>query len=333
MWLCKPDEPGDPCLGSLDSTAIGPDGSKPVAKVAPAADPKIDCFYVYPTVSQQTTPNANLAIEPAEVGVAIAQAARYSQVCRVFAPMYRQGTIASIATRSANSAAIAFQSLLAGWKDYLARYNHGRGIVLIGHSQGAFVLEQLIAKYIEPDASLRSRIVSAILLGGNVNVPVGKDVGGTFKHLGACRLADQTGCVIAYSSFDHAPPPNSLFGRSRIPGQQVLCTNPAALGGGSAPIDPYFPTRRLNSVVSFVSQPGVSTSWVNYPDLFTAKCEDTGGASWLQIDDVRKPGDNRPQLVDAIGPSWGLHIYDGNIALGNLVDAVRSEAAAYAAKG
>ena len=183
VWLCKPGRPGNPCTASLDSTAIGPDGAKTVTKVAPAADPKIDCFYVYPTVSQQTTPNANLDIDPAEVGVVVAQAARYSQVCHVYAPIYRQVPIAGLATRNAKAGPIAFQRLLSAWKDYLARYNDGRGIVLIGHSQGAFILRQLISKYIEPDASVRTRIVSAILLGGNVIVPTGKDVGGDFKYL------------------------------------------------------------------------------------------------------------------------------------------------------
>ena len=284
---------------------------------------------MYPTVSQQTTPNANLDIDPAEVGVVVAQAARYSQVCHVYAPIYRQVPIAGLATRNAKAGPIAFQSLLSAWKDYLARYNDGRGIVLIGHSQGAFILRQLISKYIEPDASVRARIVSAILLGGNVIVPTGKDVGGDFKYLKACRSASQTGCVIAYSSFDHTPPANSLFGRADKAGEQVLCTNPAALAGGSGPADPYFPTRRMNSVVSFTTQPGVTTAWVNYPDLFTAQCENAGGASWLQITDVRKPGDNRPALADAIGPTWGLHIYDANIALGNLVGIVRSEAGAW----
>jgi pimeloyl-ACP methyl ester carboxylesterase len=332
VWLCKPDKPADPCLGSLDSTAIGADGAKTVAKVSAAADPKIDCFYVYPTVSQQPTPNANLAIEPAEVGVAVAQAERFSQVCRVFAPIYRQGTIASIASRNADSGTIAFNSALSAWKDYLARYNHGRGIVLIGHSQGSFVLRQLISKYIEPDASVRARIVSAILLGGNVTVAAGKDVGGDFKYLGACHRASQLGCVIAFSSFDQTPPANTIFGRAPK-GQEIVCTNPAALGGGSGPVDPYFPTKRLNSVISFDAQAGVSTAWVNYPDLFTAQCQNGGGASRLQITDIRKPGDNRPKLVDAIGPTWGLHVYDGNIALGNLVGIVQSEATAYAAKG
>jgi len=332
VWLCKPDKPNDPCLGSLDSTAVGPDGTKTVAKVSAATDPKVDCFYVYPTVSEQPTPNANLAIDPAEVGVVVAQAERYSQVCRVFAPIYRQGTISSIASRTAESGKIAFNSLLSAWKDYLARYNGGRGIVLIGHSQGAFILRQLISKYIEPDAALRARIVSAILLGGNVIVPAGKDVGGDFKYLAACHSATQLGCVIAYSTFDQTPPANSIFGRAPQ-GEQVLCTNPAALAGGSGAVDPYFPTHRMNSVISFNVPGAVNTAWVNYPDLFTAECLDTGGASRLQITDIRKAGDNRPKLVDALGPTWGLHIYDGNIALGNLVGIVQSEAGAYAAKG
>ncbi len=331
VWLCRPDKPNDPCLGDLDSTAVGPDGTKTVTKVSAATDPRIDCFYVYPTVSPQPTPNANLAIDPAEVGAAVAQAERYSQVCRVYAPIYRQGTLVGIGKRSADSRKIAFASLLSAWNDYLARYNDGRGIVLIGHSQGSIVLEQLISEYIEPDASLRARIVSAILLGGNVLVPAGKDVGGTFKDFGACRSAAQVGCVIAYSSFDHTPPADSRFGRART-GQQVLCTNPAALGGGAGAIDPYYPAQRMNGVISFTTTPGVTTAWVNYPNLFTAECENTGGASWLQITDIRKPGDARPALADALGPTWGLHIYDGNIALGNLVDIVQAQAAAYASK-
>jgi hypothetical protein len=131
VWLCQPDEPNDPCLTSLDSTAVGPNGTNTVADVTPARHPNIDCFYVYPTVSQQTTPNADLAIDPAEVGAAVAQAARYSQVCRVFAPIYCQGTLSSLSHRSASTTEIAFQSLRSAWQDYLARYNDGRGIVLI----------------------------------------------------------------------------------------------------------------------------------------------------------------------------------------------------------
>ncbi len=146
VWLCKPDRPGDPCLTSLTTTVIGPDGTKTVRQSAPAANPKIDCFYVCPTVSQQTTPNANLTIDTAERSVAIAQASRFSQVCRVFAPMYRQITIAGLNSTNATPGKIAFQDVPSAWNDYLARYNDGRGVVLIGHSQGTFHLRQLISK-------------------------------------------------------------------------------------------------------------------------------------------------------------------------------------------
>jgi Protein of unknown function (DUF3089) len=316
----------------MTTTVIGPTGTRTVERSAPAADPKIDCFYVYPTVSAQPTANANLDIDPAEIGVAIAQASRYSQVCRVYAPMYRQGTIAAILKRSPTSRAIAFAGVLSAWNDYLARYNHGRGVVLIGHSQGSLILRQLISKDVDPDASVRSRVVSAILLGGNVLVPKGKDVGGDFQHLPACRSDAQTGCVIAFSSFDHTPPPNSLFGRTVQPRDQVLCTNPADLAGGEGPVDPYLPARRVGGPVSFTKGRLAATPWVSYPELFTAQCKNEGGASWLQITDVRGSGDPRPMLRDALGPTWGLHLYDGNIALGNLVAIVKAQAAAYEQK-
>jgi DUF3089 family protein len=332
VWLCKPDRPGDPCLASLTTTVIGPDGTKTVRQSAPATNPKIDCFYVYPTVSQQTTPNANLTIDPAERSVAIAQASRFSQVCRVFAPMYRQITIAGLNSTNATPGKIAFQDVLSAWNDYLARYNDGRGVVLIGHSQGSFHLRQLISKYIDANASVRGRIVSAILLGGNVIVPSGKDVGGDFAHLGACHSASQVGCVIAFSTFDHTPPANSLFGRARKPGEQVLCTNPAALAGGSGALEPNFPTH-LSGLFGVGNLAGAATPWVSYPELFSARCENVGGASWLNVSDIRKPGDIRPELHDSLGPTWGLHLYDGNIALDNLTDIVRSEAAAYHPNG
>ena len=331
VWLCKPGLAKNPCLSDLTATAVAADGTKSVEHAQPASDPKIDCFYVYPTVSNQPAPNANLKIDPAEIGVAIAQAARFSQVCHVYAPMYRQITVFGLLDPKANRA-LPYADVRKAWIDYLARYNNGRGVVLIGHSQGAFILKQLIADEIEKNASMRDRVVSAILLGGNVTVADGKDVGGDFDRIPACKRADQTGCVIAFSSFDHPPPRNSLFGRTRSEGQHVLCTNPAALGGGSAPLDAYFPSRRLGGPVNFTLKPLASTPWLRYPQGLTGECKDENGANWLQIDDSRTQP-NRLVLRNSLGPTWGLHVYDMNVALGNLVDVVRSEASAYASKG
>src|SRR5262249_28336232 len=112
-------------------------------------------------------------------------------------------------------------------------------------------------------------------------------------------------------------------------GQHVLCTNPAALDGGSAPLDAYFPARRLGGPINFTLSPLAPTPWVHYPDLLTGECQSEDGANWLQVTDERRRPDRRLVLRDSLGPTWGLHIYDMNVALGNLVDVVRAEAAAY----
>jgi hypothetical protein len=331
VWLCKPGIASNPCLSSMTATAVAKDGTTTVEHTQPAVDPKIDCFYVYPTVSNQPTPNATLRIDPAEIGVAIAQASRFSSVCNVYAPMYRQVTVFGLVERDKANRTIPYADVAGAWRDYLARYNDGRGVVLIGHSQGAFILERLIAEQIDDNPAVRGRLLSAILLGGNVTVKDGSDVGGSFQHVPACHSDQDLGCVIAYSSFDQPPPANSLFGRTRGSGEHVLCTNPAALGGGPATLDAYFPSRRLGGPVNFTKRSLAPTPWLRYPEGLTGECRVEDGANVLHITDTR----SQPALVlrDSLGPTWGLHVYDVNLTLGNLVDDVRSETTAYAAKG
>ncbi len=331
MWLCRPLAPQDPCTGDLNTTVVQADGAKLHLPVAPAAAPSVDCFYLYPTVSQETSTNANLEVQPAEVATAVAQAERFSQVCRVWAPMYRQETLAGLEKEGLSSnpyTQIAYASVLSAWRDYLAHYNDGRPIVFIGHSQGAAMLIDLLRSQVDPSPTLRKRLVSAIILGGNVQVPTGKLVGGTFRHIPACQAASETGCVIAYSSFEGTPPADSLFarpgqgvslqsGQTARAGQQVVCVNPSAPSGGTGALLPIFPAPNR-----------VLAPWVEYPDLYTATCESAGDATWLNIHVVKATADNRPIVSDSPnGPTWGLHDYDVNLALGNLVQMVQSEVA------
>jgi hypothetical protein len=337
-WLCKPGMKGDPCTPSLRTTAFSNRGSKlRVENVKAAKAPKIDCFYVYPTVSDQPGQNANLTVDPVERSIALYQAARYSQVCRVFAPMYRQGTIGGLGGGGIAAAyKIAYADVLAAWKDYLAHFNHGRPFVLIGHSQGTFHLRKLLSQQIDPKPALRKRLISAILLGGNVLVKKGKDVGGDFKHVAACRSDTQLGCVVAFSSFDQVPPADSKFGRSATAGLQVLCTNPASLHGGSAALDAIEPTQpfapgsiALGIQLLQLTLPKASTPWLEVRDAFKGHCSTAGGATFLSL----FPQGASPTPKPSPDPTWGLHLVDGNIALGNLVSIVQSEAAAYAATG
>jgi Protein of unknown function (DUF3089) len=342
VWLCKPGLRDDPCTSSLTATVIGRSGITGVQHASVAAHPPIDCFYVYPTVSEQAATNANLHIDPQERAVAIAQASRFSQVCRVFAPMYRQVTLRTLAQPNGLTAAAAqtaYAGVAAAFTDYLEHDNHGRGFVLIGHSQGASVLIPLIKAMIDQNPSLRRRLVSALLLGGNVLVSTAGRAGGDFAHIPACASTRQTGCVVAYSSFNQVPPPLAFFGRvtsaldplrreSSTAGLQVLCVNPASPAGGSGTLLTYLPTTAL-AALGLAGGPSVTTPWIAYAGEYTGHCEASGGANWLQIDRPGGAADHRPAAIQLDGPNWGLHTYDVNIALGNLVGLVDAQSRAY----
>jgi hypothetical protein len=327
VWLCRPGLAANPCEVDRTATAVAADGSETVERFRADRRP-IDCFYVYPTVSPQQTLNATREIDDALRGVATIQASRFSSVCRVWAPVYRQVTVAGLTDLTqARSVGVplAYGDVRAAWRDYLRHDNHGRGVVLIGHSQGTGLLTRLIAEEIDGRPSVRRRLVSALLIGGNVLVPAGRDVGGSFQHVPACRSRAQVGCVAAYSSFLQTPPDPSLFARgsrsafeaifglgTRGDDLQTLCVNPAAPGGGGAPLSSFFFD---------------AGAWTTYPGRYRGHCAQADGSHWLQIDPA--PGDPRPVVDGRLGPGWGLHGFDVNLTLGDMVSLVRRQAAAY----
>jgi len=145
--------------------------------------------------------------------------------------------------------------------------------------------------------------------------------------------------VIAYSSFPGPPPSDTNFGRpgqgvslqsgqTGTAGLQLLCTNPAALGGRSAALDPLFP-----SPVARVKRSTITTPWVEFPGLYTASCQSAGGATWLQVTSTQQAGDPRPVVMETLGPAWGLHLDDVNLGLGDLVRTVAQEEAAFGRSG
>lgn len=343
-WLCRPGMADDPCTAGLASTAVTRNGSTQAEPAPIAREPKVDCFYVYPTVSDESTINSDLAIGLRQAEVAIAQASRFSQVCRVYAPVYRQITLSALehpARITLADALIAYDGVLSAFRNYLAHYNEGRGIVFIGHSQGASILIKLLKDRVDRDPVLRRHVVSALLLGGNVTIAKGRTVGGDFKHLPLCTSSTQTQCVVAYSTFASKPPKNSQFGRTTsdagvsllaphrpAPNIAIACVNPAAPAGRPARLDPYVPSIFLQFLGAGAA-PQVSTPWVSFPGEYTAVCKTSGNATWLQVRHTPGSRDQRPLLADLDDPSLGLHILDVNIALGNLVRLVRDEGAAY----
>jgi len=345
-WVCLPGR-ADSCGTPLPTADLNPEGFGPVAPATPAADPPIDCFYVYPTVSRDPGLNSDLDTGATEErGAAFVQAARFSSACRMFAPAYRSLTLGGLSPAvppAALGAAFvtAYGDVLAAWRNFLATRNNGRPFVLIGHSQGSIHLLKLLQEEIEGRPAARN-MVSALLIGWAVQVPPGRDVGGDLRSTPLCRRARQTGCVVTYMSFRaEAPPPEaSLFGRATRPGMTAGCTNPAALAGGAAPLDAYWFTsgaaaQGANPIIwSSAGQPPAPFAHIR--GLVTGACVNDGPVGYLRISTSADPADARTDRIpgDVIlfgqpQPGWGLHPADMYLAQGDLIRVVQAQSAAF----
>jgi pimeloyl-ACP methyl ester carboxylesterase len=347
-WLCGPRVSNDPCRPRLSTTTYKGWSDRTGRFTAKQArDRGVACFYVYPTVSDQQTRLATKHVDPEIRAIALYQAARYSQVCRVYAPVYRQATVPAL-----NSGQTTKDDYLTAYGDvekafaaFLRRIGKHRGFVLIGHSQGAYHLERLVRRRIDGNAALRRRLVSAVLLGGDVAVRKDSDRGGTFRHVPTCSSATQLACVIAFSTFNETPPASSIFGRgaSRVAGflglpdggkLETACTNPAALGSNRSaaltsvvPTEPFAPGTLIAAGISLLELqwPAASTTFLQSRAAFTGRCSRAGGAHVLRI--ASAPGTPVPKPSPSA--DWGLHLVDANIALGDLVNVLRRQIRTY----
>jgi len=335
-WLCLPGR-ADACSTPLPTTALNPNGYGSVGNSRPPETaPPIDCFYVYPTVSRDRGMNSDLAVLE-ERAAAQSQFARFASACRTFAPVYRQMTLASIAAHAAGAdvttaGALAYRDVAAAWRAYLASHNQGRPFVLIGHSQGSAMLQQLIAREIE-GKPVAARMRLAIIPGFNLLVPQGKLVGGTFKSIPLCSAPGQTGCVLTWVSFreKNPPPAGALFGIASQPGMTVGCTNPARPGSRAwEKLDSYFYARSTLPVpggpIRWSTEGPPPTPYVRTEGLVSARCVNDGPRGFLEI---RTNADPRDKRTDRIGgevgmlgmfiPGWGMHLADISVAQGDLV--------------
>ena len=336
-WLCLPSR-ADSCSGALATTDLAPEGYGAARDSAPAKEPPLDCFYVYPTVSSDGGLNSDLVTGREEKLAIETQFARFASVCRPFVPIYRQMTLAAVAAYSAgaditDAASLAYADVLAAWREYLGARSAGRPFVLVGHSQGSLMLEQLIQREIETNPAIAARMKLAILPGFDVLVPQGKLVGGTFKKTPLCSRPGETGCVISWTSFreKNAPPQGAMFGYSDRPGMTVGCVNPGLPGStGWVKLESYWFTRSTLPVpggpVQWSSEGQPSTPYVHTRGLVSGRCVNDGPRGYLSIRTNHAPGD---KWTDHVGgevavlgmflPGWGMHLADVAEAQGDLL--------------
>ena len=326
LWMCKPGAPSNRCL-ELDQTAtyIYSDTSQAVFEHSPSVDPEFDCFYVYPTVDLREEPGntEDLANDEPMLEALNNQAARFTELCDIYAPLYHQMTIGTYDLddyRDTEFFSIAFNDIDTAFTQYLHE-SGSRPFVLIGHSQGAQLLHELLLQRFESNTKLRQRLISALLIGPlelliDLRGIVFDDGSDTIPF---CTHATETGCVIAYDSI-------AAGGQGERTGPQRPCVNPTQLGGNPGVLENTI--WATDNGMSFPNT--VETPWVGYPGLHTAECEADG---WLAIDTIpeeRKPPLS-PQILQLVLPSnvYGstLHDVDVNWAMGDLLRIVATQAA------
>jgi hypothetical protein len=362
VWMCH-----DTC-GSTQATypvshdQVPLDTTEVTGGPGTAPAPKVDCFYAYPTVD--ILPNLVPAPSDEEFAQSIAQVAMLAPRCRIFVPTYRQRTLPELALSMITKIPPDYSTGIGDVEQAFQYYwDHDntdpstgkrRGVVLLGHSQGAAVLAALIQHKFDNNPEMRKDLVSAILLGGHIVVPTGKPDGGgsdpkaTFQHVPACQHATDTGCVVAYSSFKPGgQTPGSDADIVRVPNDpqhQVLCVNPAALlagTNGSTPLDTILYTRklvggndlnpygRISSLGQSLTVPNYPTGFARYHGTLTGQCKQAldgqNTVSWLDV----TGGDN------LVGPPqanfYGLHALDFNLTAGDLKELIGRQATAWTA--
>ena len=173
----------------------------PAHPEAPAAsDAPADIFFISPTTFDGGHDwNGPIDDEHADRVFKRAMAPNYAgpfvQVGRVFAPRYRQASLYSLMSLQEDARAaraFAYGDVERAFRTYLARYNHGRPIVIVAVEQGGVLAERLLAETVAVDSSVRQRLAVAYLI--ETAAPA------DYPPIPPCRRRGEPGCLAAWLS-------------------------------------------------------------------------------------------------------------------------------------
>jgi hypothetical protein len=163
----------------------------------------VDVFFVYPTVlmgGQEWNADVRDAAlnQKIEETTLRGQASIFNACCAIYAPRYRQMTLGGYVKWSENSAKaseLAYSDVARAFRQFLT-WNRGRPFIIAGHSQGSRLLRLLIEREID-GKPLARRMVAAYLVGHWIEADWYKGL----KDVRPCLRADDTGCVLTWSTF------------------------------------------------------------------------------------------------------------------------------------
>lgn len=162
-----------------------------------------DLFIICPTVDLGTDGHSNMSLADEQtkanfVGALNMQRGIYDASCRMYAPYYRQATLADY-DLPANEAEpyfnLAYKDVRAAFVYYMQHENNGRPFVLAGFSQGAEMCLRLLKEF-GNDAFVKDNIVACYAIGWRFTPQEAAE----YPYVQPAICADDLGKVIIFNS-------------------------------------------------------------------------------------------------------------------------------------
>ncbi|MEE4337538.1 DUF3089 domain-containing protein [Erythrobacter sp.] len=303
------------------------------ARVVSTTDqPDFAVFFVHPT-SYRSTANWNAPLgETDDPDAAEADkfariflrgmASPFNAASEIWAPRYRQATMGAFLTNGPEGGQAldaAYADVREAFRYFLDSVGEETPIVLAGHSQGALHLMRLLAEEVQGSPAA-GRLVAAYVIGWPISLEHDLPAMG----VPACATANQTGCVLSWSSFAAPADPSAVLetyaASTGLDGEvrgtsEILCTNPiTGRIGGSAPANRNLGTLKPDESLA---------DGELVPGAVPATCEDRG---LLMIGPP-------PEMGALVLPGNNYHVYDIPLFWANTKVDVARRVQAFAGEG
>lgn len=264
-----------------------------------------DLFIVCPTVDLGTDGHTNMSLTDENIkgnftGALNMQRGIYEKNCRMYAPYYRQATLADYTLPRQDAAAyfdLAYSDVRAAFLYYMHHENNGRPFVLSGFSQGAEMCLRLLKEFGNTDF-VKNNMVACYAIGWRFTPQEAEK----YPYIQPAKCADDLGKVIIFNS--EAP---EVTSSAIVPeGVKTFAINPLTWSCGSKKAP-----KTLNAGACFTDYSGAVVREV--PQLTGCYIDSVRGT--LKVTDVDKkefvPG--LPLFSEGV-----YHIYDYQFFYRNL---------------
>lgn len=264
-----------------------------------------DLFIICPTVDLGTDGHTNMSLADEQikanfVGALNMQRGIYDADCRMYAPYYRQATLADYTLPTQEAAPyfdLAYSDVRAAFMHYMQHENNGRPFMLSGFSQGAEMCLRLLKEFSAADF-VQDNMVACYAIGWRFTPQEAEQ----YPYIRPAQSADDLGTVIMFNS-EAAEVTESLM----VPqGTKSFCINPL-----NWRTDEKAAAKTLNAGACFTDYSGSITREV--PQLTGCYIDTERGV--LKVTDVDKK-DYPPVL--SVFTDGVYHLYDYQFFYRNL---------------